>query len=132
MPKPRALRPADRVAVVSPASPFSRDEFDKGIDEIRAMIDHFGLDVVQAYMRHVQDNAEEAVRRVIDCLDDGHYRYVMSPDTRGELNFHMFQSPELTSTTGEITPGTRAINIDGNASQWLPAGFRGPVSSAQS
>ena len=27
------------------------------------MIDHFGLDVVQAYMRHVQDNAEEAVRR---------------------------------------------------------------------
>ena len=35
------------------------------------MIEHFGLDVVQAYMRHVQDNAEEAVRRVIDALDDG-------------------------------------------------------------
>jgi 5-oxoprolinase (ATP-hydrolysing) len=33
------------------------------------MIDHFGLDVVQAYMRHVQDNGEEAVRRVIDRLD---------------------------------------------------------------
>ena len=32
------------------------------------MVDHFGLDVVQAYMRHVQDNAEEAVRRVIDAL----------------------------------------------------------------
>ncbi|NDJ89880.1 hydantoinase B/oxoprolinase family protein [Mycolicibacter kumamotonensis] len=49
----------------------------KGIDEIHAMIAHFGLDVVQAYMRHVQDNAEEAVRRVIDSLDDGQYRYVM-------------------------------------------------------
>lgn len=49
----------------------------KGIDEIRAMISHFGLDVVQAYMRHVQDNAEEAVRRVIDSLDDGEYRYQM-------------------------------------------------------
>ncbi|OBJ29089.1 hydantoinase B/oxoprolinase family protein [Mycolicibacter heraklionensis] len=49
----------------------------KGIDEIRAMIAHFGLDVVQAYMRHVQDNAEEAVRRVIDSLDDGEYRYEM-------------------------------------------------------
>ena len=32
---------------------------------------HFGLDVVQAYMRHVQDNAEEAVRRVIGALRDG-------------------------------------------------------------
>ncbi|MGB3334551.1 MAG: hydantoinase B/oxoprolinase family protein [Mycobacterium sp.] len=49
----------------------------KGIDEIRSMISHFGLDVVQAYMRHVQDNAEEAVRRVIDSLDDGEYRYEM-------------------------------------------------------
>src|SRR5690625_3157391 len=49
----------------------------KGIDEIQAMIAHFGLDVVQAYMRHVQDNAEEAVRRVIDSLDEGRYRYQM-------------------------------------------------------
>jgi 5-oxoprolinase (ATP-hydrolysing) len=47
----------------------------KGVDEVRQMIDHFGLDVVEAYMRHVQDNAEEAVRRVIDRLDDGEYRY---------------------------------------------------------
>ena len=39
------------------------------------MIGHFGLDVVQAYMRHVQDNAEEAVRRVIDRLEDGEHRY---------------------------------------------------------
>ncbi|HET9877185.1 MAG TPA: hydantoinase B/oxoprolinase family protein, partial [Mycobacterium sp.] len=49
----------------------------KGVDEVGKMIDHFGLDVVQAYMRHVQDNAEEAVRRVIDRLDDGEYRYRM-------------------------------------------------------
>ena len=49
----------------------------KGGDEVGKMIDHFGLDVVQAYMRHVQDNAEESVRRVIDSLDDGEYRYQM-------------------------------------------------------
>ncbi|MCQ4040731.1 hydantoinase B/oxoprolinase family protein [Streptantibioticus rubrisoli] len=49
----------------------------KGVEEVGAMIRHFGLDVVQAYMRHVQDNAEEAVRRVIDALDDGEYRYEM-------------------------------------------------------
>jgi muramoyltetrapeptide carboxypeptidase len=34
--KPRALRPGDRIAVVSPASPFARDEFDRGVDELRA------------------------------------------------------------------------------------------------
>jgi 5-oxoprolinase (ATP-hydrolysing) len=49
----------------------------KGVDEVGKMIDHFGLEVVKAYMRHVQDNAEEAVRRVIDALDDGSYRYEM-------------------------------------------------------
>ena len=38
---------------------------EKGREELLRMVDHFGLDVVQAYMRHVQDNAEESVRRVI-------------------------------------------------------------------
>ncbi|MDC0769753.1 hydantoinase B/oxoprolinase family protein [Streptomyces sp. HD] len=47
----------------------------KGVDEVARMIENFGLDVVQAYMKHVQDNAEEAVRRVIDALDDGEYAY---------------------------------------------------------
>ncbi|MEY9989793.1 5-oxoprolinase (ATP-hydrolyzing) [Streptomyces sp. V4I8] len=47
----------------------------KGVDEVARMIDNFGLAVVQAYMKHVQDNAEEAVRRVIDALDDGEYAY---------------------------------------------------------
>jgi len=44
---------------------------EKGVQELRKMVDHFGLDVVQAYMRHVQDNAEESVRRVITRLKDG-------------------------------------------------------------
>ncbi|SFU58130.1 hydantoinase B/oxoprolinase family protein [Pseudoduganella namucuonensis] len=45
----------------------------KGVDELRKMVAHFGLEVVQAYMRHVQDNAEESVRRVISALSDGQY-----------------------------------------------------------
>ena len=49
----------------------------KGIDELLNMVDHFGLQVVNAYMRHVQDNAEEAVRRVISALKDSHYTYRM-------------------------------------------------------
>jgi 5-oxoprolinase (ATP-hydrolysing) len=61
----------------------------KGIDLVLEMVDHYGLEVVQAYMRHVQDAAEEAVRtrlrklseekgmaevdtvRALDHLDDG-------------------------------------------------------------
>ena len=35
--KPRALAPGDRLAVVAPASPFDREEFDRGIDEIRRL-----------------------------------------------------------------------------------------------
>ncbi|RJF97955.1 hydantoinase B/oxoprolinase family protein [Noviherbaspirillum saxi] len=47
----------------------------KGVDELLKMVDHFGLEVVQAYMKHVQDNAEEAVRRVITALKDSSYEY---------------------------------------------------------
>jgi len=46
---------------------------EKGVQELRRMVDQFGLDVVQAYMRHVQDNAEESVRRVITRLKDGEF-----------------------------------------------------------
>ena len=58
---------------------------EKGTTELRKVIDHYGLDVVHAYMLHVQDNAEESVRRVIDALsdcsftglmDDGHQVHV--------------------------------------------------------
>ncbi len=48
---------------------------EKGVQELRRMIGHFGLDVVQAYMGYVQDNAEEAVRRVITTLSDGQCAY---------------------------------------------------------
>ncbi|MGV3742257.1 MAG: hydantoinase B/oxoprolinase family protein [Burkholderiaceae bacterium] len=45
----------------------------KGVEELRAMVGHFSLETVQAYMRHVQDNAEESVRRVISVLQDGYF-----------------------------------------------------------
>jgi 5-oxoprolinase (ATP-hydrolysing) len=51
---------------------------EKGVQELRRMVDQFGLEVVIAYMRHVQDNAEEAVRRAITQLahrlEDGRFR----------------------------------------------------------
>ncbi|MDB5771268.1 MAG: 5-oxoprolinase [Burkholderia sp.] len=47
----------------------------KGVEELLKMVDHFGMEVVLAYMKHVQDNAEEAVRRVITALKDSSYEY---------------------------------------------------------
>jgi len=43
---------------------------EKGARELRRMVEHFGLETVEAYMGHVQDNAEESVRRVIGRLAD--------------------------------------------------------------
>jgi len=43
---------------------------EKGVAELRKMVAHFGLEVVEAYMGHVQDNAAESVRRVLDRLPD--------------------------------------------------------------
>ena len=43
----------------------------RGENELRRMVEMFGLDVVRAYMGHVQDNAEEAVRRAIARLEEG-------------------------------------------------------------
>ncbi len=46
---------------------------EKGVQELRKMVAEFSLDVVQAYMGHVQDNAEESVRRVITRLKNGQF-----------------------------------------------------------
>ncbi|SUU87347.1 5-oxoprolinase (ATP-hydrolysing) [Aminobacter aminovorans] len=53
---------------------------EKGVAELRKMVGHFGLDVVEAYMGHVQDNAAESVRRVLDRLPD-HAQYEYPTDT---------------------------------------------------
>ncbi|HLJ63577.1 MAG TPA: hydantoinase B/oxoprolinase family protein, partial [Stellaceae bacterium] len=50
---------------------------EKGVHELHEMVRHFGRPVVEAYMRHVQDNAEEAVKRVLDRLTDGAFAYEM-------------------------------------------------------
>ncbi len=53
----------------------------KGVAELEKMVAHFGLDVVKAYMQHVQDNAAESVRRLLTRLEDGHFRVDMDQGT---------------------------------------------------
>lgn len=50
---------------------------EKGVRELGKAIDGFGLDLVRAYMGHVQDNAAENVRRVLDRLHDAEFVYPM-------------------------------------------------------
>ena len=57
----------------------------KGEAELNRMVEHFGLDVVRAYMGHVQDNAEESVRRLLSRLDDGHFRVETDQGTAVEV-----------------------------------------------
>jgi len=57
----------------------------KGVTELEKMVAHFGLDVVKAYMGHVQDNAEESVRRLLTRLKDGHFRVEMDQGTHVDV-----------------------------------------------
>jgi 5-oxoprolinase (ATP-hydrolysing) len=54
---------------------------EKGVQELRKMVEHFTMPVVHAYMKHVQDNAAESVRRVIDRLHDSEFSYEMDQGT---------------------------------------------------
>jgi 5-oxoprolinase (ATP-hydrolysing) len=65
---------------------------EKGVAELRRVIDHYGLEVVHAYMGHVMDNAEEAVRRVIDTLHDSTFRGEMDDGHAVEVTISVDRS----------------------------------------
>ncbi|MFI9763825.1 hydantoinase B/oxoprolinase family protein [Streptomyces sp. NPDC051963] len=85
----------------------------KGVDEVAHMIDNFGLDAVQAYMKHVQDNAEEAVRRVIDALDDGEYAY--ETDSGAVIRVSVRVDRENRSATVDFTGTSPQLSSNFNA-----------------
>lgn len=61
----------------------------RGAAELESMVRHFSLPVVQAYMGHVQNNAEEAVRRVIDALQDGEFEYAMDNGAKVKVSIRI-------------------------------------------
>jgi 5-oxoprolinase (ATP-hydrolysing) len=95
----------------------------KGVAELEKMVAHFGLDVVRAYMAHVQDNAEESVRRLLSRLEDGHFRVEMDQGTwvdvricvdranrRARVDFSG-TSPEQANNFNAPEPVTRAATL---------------------
>jgi 5-oxoprolinase (ATP-hydrolysing) len=91
---------------------------EKGVRELRAMVGHYGLDVVRAYMGHVQDNAEESVRRVIPVLQDGCYAYELDNGAVIKVAIRVDRS----SRTAEI-------DFTGTSAQ-LPDNFNAPSAVA--
>ena len=83
---------------------------EKGVQELRRMVAHFGLDVVNAYMQHVQDNAEECVRRVIGALKDSAFSYEM--DNGATIRVKISIGADKRSATIDFT-GT-AAQLDSN------------------
>jgi 5-oxoprolinase (ATP-hydrolysing) len=79
-----------------------------GARELRKMVAHFGLEVVVAYMGHVQDNAEEQVRQVLDVLKDGQFAVEMDDGSRIQVAIQIDRKARSAridfSGTGEQRP----------------------------
>ncbi|HEX6319248.1 MAG TPA: hydantoinase B/oxoprolinase family protein, partial [Burkholderiales bacterium] len=87
---------------------------EKGVQELRRMVGHFGLDVVRAYMGHVQDNAEESVRRVIGVLKDGSFDFPLDNGARIRVSVRIFREER-----------SARIDFAGTSAQ-LPNNFNAP------
>ena len=91
----------------------------KGAAELQRISGDYGADVVAAYMGHVQDQAEAAVRRLIDRLSDGHYRYAM--DNGAQV---------VVSVTIDRAARGATVDFTGTSDQ-LPGNFNAPLSVAR-
>jgi 5-oxoprolinase (ATP-hydrolysing) len=89
---------------------------EKGVQELRAMVAHFGRETVAAYMGHVQDNAEESVRRVITALRNGSFSLPL--DNGAEIHVQV----TVNAAAREAT-----IDFTGTSAQ-LPNNFNAPKS----
>jgi len=91
---------------------------EKGAQELRKMVEHFSLPVVQAYMKHVQNNAEECVRRTITTLKDAEYTYPMDPDFDGnprEIKLKISVDKQARTATIDFTGTTGQLATNYNA-----------------
>jgi 5-oxoprolinase (ATP-hydrolysing) len=73
----------------------------RGVSEMRKAISEFGLDVVTAYMGHVQDNAEESVRRALEILDDCEFTYPL--DQGSEIRVKITVDRQAREATVDFT-----------------------------
>ncbi|TJV17570.1 hydantoinase B/oxoprolinase family protein [Mesorhizobium sp.] len=87
---------------------------EKGVAELRKMVAHFGLDVVEAYMGHVQDNAAESVRRVLERLPDTS-RYEYPTDTGQVIKVKISVDRQKREATVDFTGTSPVMKNNFNA-----------------
>ncbi|MEM7439857.1 MAG: hydantoinase B/oxoprolinase family protein [Pseudomonadota bacterium] len=83
-----------------------------GATELRKMVAHFGLDVVQAYMQHVQDNAEESVRRVIEALHNSQFETVTDQGATIRVAISVDKAARTATVDFTGTSGQQATNFN--------------------
>ncbi|BAY96430.1 hydantoinase B/oxoprolinase [Tolypothrix tenuis PCC 7101] len=88
---------------------------ERGVQELHKMVNQYGLQTVQAYMKFVQDNAEEAVRRAIDILKDGSFCYEM--DSGAKIQVVVKINHENRSATIDFTGTSAQLDSNFNAPQ---------------
>ena len=86
-----------------------------GVQELRKMVEHFGIEVVHAYMQHVQDNAEESVRRVLDVLTDGMFTYPMDNGCRIQVSIRVDKAARRASIDFSGTSAQHSGNYNAPA-----------------
>ncbi|MBD0263285.1 MAG: hydantoinase B/oxoprolinase family protein [Tolypothrix sp. Co-bin9] len=86
---------------------------ERGVQELRKIIAQYGLETVQTYMKFVQDNAEEAVRRAIDVLKDGEFTYEM--DSRAEIKVKVTIDRKNRNAKIDFTGTSKQLNSNFNA-----------------
>ncbi|MFI0843388.1 hydantoinase B/oxoprolinase family protein [Mesorhizobium sp. IMUNJ 23232] len=87
---------------------------EKGVAELREMVAHFGLDVVEAYMGHVQDNAAESVRRVLERLPDAS-EYEYPTDTGQVIKVKIIVDRDKREATVDFTGTSPVMKNNFNA-----------------
>ncbi|MEC4819854.1 MAG: hydantoinase B/oxoprolinase family protein, partial [Scytonema sp. PMC 1069.18] len=86
---------------------------ERGVQELHKMVSQYGLETVQTYMKFVQDNAEEAVRRAIDVLKDGSFIYKM--DNGAQIQVKVTIHRDNRSATIDFTGTSQQLNSNFNA-----------------
>ena len=64
---------------------------EKGAEELNKTVDYYGVKTVHAYMQHVQNNAEESVRKALSVLKDGSFKYKTDDDNHIVVNIKVDQ-----------------------------------------
>ncbi|HHP7230474.1 MAG TPA: hydantoinase B/oxoprolinase family protein [Xenococcaceae cyanobacterium] len=90
----------------------------RGVQELQKMIGKYSLETVQNYMKFVQDNAEESVRKVINVLQDG--EFTVQLDNQAKIQVKIIINQRDRSAIIDFTGTSKQLNNNFNAPFAVP------------